>query len=263
MLTIQNYKKVESLEEAYELNQKKANRIVGGMMWMRMGDNRMNTAIDMSGLGLDKIEESDEEFKIGCMTTLRQLEVHESFNEYTDGCAKEALRHIVGVQFRNLATAGGSIYGRFGFSDVMTLFMALDAKVELYHAGVMEIREFAGFSRTNRDILTYIIIPKTSRKTVYLSMRNTETDFPVLTCAVSVLDGRYSCVVGARPALAQVYEDEKNLLAHGDTAESAAAFAADIASRAEFAGNMRGSAAYRRKLCEVLVRRAVLALQEV
>ena len=50
MLTIQNYKKVESLEEAYELNQKKANRIVGGMMWMRMGDNRMNTAIDYSGL---------------------------------------------------------------------------------------------------------------------------------------------------------------------------------------------------------------------
>ena len=64
MLTIQNYKKVESLEEAYELNQKKANRIVGGMMWMRMGDNRMNTAIDMSGLGLDKIEESDEEFAL-------------------------------------------------------------------------------------------------------------------------------------------------------------------------------------------------------
>ena len=72
MLTIQNYKKGESLEEAYELNQKKANRIVGGMMWMRMGDNRMNTAMDMSGLGRDKIEESDEEFKIGCMTTLRR-----------------------------------------------------------------------------------------------------------------------------------------------------------------------------------------------
>lgn len=74
MLNIQNYRKVESIEEAYELNQKKANRIVGGMMWMRMGDNRINTAIDMSGLGLDKIEETEEEFKIGCMTSLRQLE---------------------------------------------------------------------------------------------------------------------------------------------------------------------------------------------
>ena len=62
MLNIQNYKRVESIEEAYELNQKKANRIVGGMMWMRMGDNRINTAIDMSGLGLDKIEEKEDEF---------------------------------------------------------------------------------------------------------------------------------------------------------------------------------------------------------
>ena len=37
MLNIQNYIKVESLDEAYELNQKKNNKIIGGMMWMRMG----------------------------------------------------------------------------------------------------------------------------------------------------------------------------------------------------------------------------------
>ena len=30
MLNIQNYIKVESLEEAYELNQKKNNKIIGG-----------------------------------------------------------------------------------------------------------------------------------------------------------------------------------------------------------------------------------------
>ena len=102
MLNIQNYKKVESIEEAYELNQKKANRIVGGMMWMRMGDNRINTAIDMSGLGLDKIEETDEEFKIGCMTSLRQLENHKGFNEYTNGCAKEILQQLVEVYMEDM-----------------------------------------------------------------------------------------------------------------------------------------------------------------
>ena len=143
MLNIQNYKKVESIEEAYELNQKKANRIIGGMMWMRMGDNRINTAIDMSGLGLDKLEETDEEFKIGCMTSLRQLENHKGFNEYTKGCAKEALRHIVGVQFRNLATVGGSIYGRYGFSDVLTLLIGLDSYVELYKGGIVPLTEYA------------------------------------------------------------------------------------------------------------------------
>ena len=68
MLNIQTYKKVESLDEAYELNKKKANRIIGGMMWMRMGETRIQTAIDLSGLGLDTIEENQQEFKIGCMT---------------------------------------------------------------------------------------------------------------------------------------------------------------------------------------------------
>ena len=61
MLTIQNYKKVESLEEAYELNQKKANRIVGGMMWMRMGDNRMNTADTLESLGIKAVVVNPED----------------------------------------------------------------------------------------------------------------------------------------------------------------------------------------------------------
>ena len=53
------------------------------------GHSRINTAIDLSGLGLDKIEENDDEFRIGCMVTLRQLEVHDGFNQYTGGCVKE------------------------------------------------------------------------------------------------------------------------------------------------------------------------------
>ena len=56
MLTIREYKKVQSLEEAWELNQKRANRVIGGMMWMRLGDSNFQTAIDLSGLGLDTIE---------------------------------------------------------------------------------------------------------------------------------------------------------------------------------------------------------------
>ena len=35
MLRIREYRRVESLEEAYELNQKKTNRIIGGGRWMK------------------------------------------------------------------------------------------------------------------------------------------------------------------------------------------------------------------------------------
>lgn len=115
MIKIKNYKKVENLEEAWELNQKRTNRIIGGMLWDKMmSDANVQTAIDLSGLGLDQIEETEEEFRIGCMVTLRQMELHEGLSHYTEGAVKDAFRHIVGVQFRNLATVGGSLFGRFG-----------------------------------------------------------------------------------------------------------------------------------------------------
>ena len=173
---------------------------------------------------------------------------------------EEAVRHIVGVQFRNCATVGGSLFGRFGFSDVLTLFLALDARVTLHHAGEMPLADFAALPRTTRDILTQITVSKAPRRVVYLSQRNISTDFPVLTCALGERDGAYICVIGARPMPAVAFADEKGLLAQGITEDSARAFAEDIAARVELGGNMRASADYRREICKVLVRRAAMAL---
>ena len=80
MLKIKQYVKAESLEQAYELNQKKTNRIVGGMLWLKMSTAQIQTAIDLSGLGLDQIEETEDAWKIGCMVSLRDLELHEGLN---------------------------------------------------------------------------------------------------------------------------------------------------------------------------------------
>ena len=132
MMTIREDKQAESLEEAWQLNQIKANRVLGGMIWLKLENINVGTAIDLSGLGLDTIEETEDNFSIGAMVTLRQLEEHPGLAAYTRGAVKEALRHIVGVQLRNLATVGGSIYSRFGFSDVLTVLLALNASVELY-----------------------------------------------------------------------------------------------------------------------------------
>ena len=55
MLKIKEYVRAESLSQAYELNQKRSSRILGGMLWMKMSNARIGTAIDLSGLGLDQI----------------------------------------------------------------------------------------------------------------------------------------------------------------------------------------------------------------
>ena len=172
MLYYNQYVRAESLEEAYDLYQKKNNFILAGMLWQKMRNRTMGTAIDLCALGLDQVDETETEFRIGAYVSLRELETNERLNVYTEGAFRESVRHIVGVQFRNVATVGGSLWGRFGFSDVMTIFHALGAKVELHHAGIMDLDEFVRLPRKTRDILVAVIVPKTVEKVVYLSQRN-------------------------------------------------------------------------------------------
>ena len=60
MIQIRQYVKAASLEEACELNQKKSNVIIGGMHWLKMSKGIRGTAIDLSGLGLDTITETED-----------------------------------------------------------------------------------------------------------------------------------------------------------------------------------------------------------
>lgn len=263
MLKIANYVRAQSLEEAYTLGQKRSNVILGGMLWLKMQNRSVQTAVDLCDLGLDKIEEQEDSFSIGAMVSLRALELHPGLEALTQGAMAQALHSIVGVQFRNVATIGGSLYGRFGFSDVLTLFQVLDAKVELYHHGIMKIDDFAKLPRGTRDLLVRVIVPKGERRVCYLSQRNTATDFPVLACAVSESNGVYTCAVGARPGIAVVFSDDQGLLKNGITRESAEAFGLQVAGEASFGSNTRGSGDYRRRLCAVLVRRCLMQLEGV
>lgn len=252
MITIREYACPTTLEEAWQLNQKRSNRILGGMLWLKMEKISVGTAIDLSALGLDTIEETDTGFTIGAMVTLRELETNAALNAYTNGAVREAVRHIVGVQFRNCATVGGSVWGRFGFSDVLTLLLALDCDVELYKAGRMPLAQFVKMPY-DRDILTYVYIKKTSGLCVhYQTVRATQTDFPILTCAaVRTAGGTYRFAIGARPMKAVL------VCPKASTAELPAAVQAAVPT----GSNMRGSAAYRTHLVGVLVKRAVQALE--
>ena len=263
MITIQNYIRAKSLEEAWQLNQNKRNRILGGMLWLRLGRGSVNTAIDLCDLGLDTIEESEEQFSIGAMTTLRSLETHEGLNAYSENAVANALGHIVGVQFRNMATVGGSIWGRFGFSDVLTVFLAMDSYVELYKGGIIPLEQFAAMKYDN-DILVRLIVKKTDSlnagKIAYTSMRNQSTDFPVLALAVSCINGEYRASIGARPSRAVIIRDEHGILKNGITEASAKSFAAYAAEKTPTGSNVRGSAAYRTHLIKVLTERSLLEL---
>ena len=57
MLKFKKFVQPDTLEEAWKLNQSRANVVLGGTGWLKMGDKQWNTAIDLGKLGLGEIEE--------------------------------------------------------------------------------------------------------------------------------------------------------------------------------------------------------------
>lgn len=244
--------RAESLEQAYGLCQKRNNVVLGGMLWLKMQDRKVGAAIDLCGLELDRITETEHAFELGAMVPLRALETHEGLNAMTQRAFAHSVEHIVGVQFRNCATVGGSVFGRFGFSDVLTLLLALDARVVFQGAGEMSLEEFCA-RPPFRDILIRVIVPKGTEGTVYLSQRNSATDFPVLTCAIARREGAFRFSIGGPPRDGPGSTGmRRGCWAGGITRDSAQAMAEDLSRRVPMGDNLRAGAEYRTKICQVL-----------
>lgn len=254
MFHAKEYVRAESIRQAYELNQKKSSMVIGGMMWLKMGTRNKGTVIDLGGLGLDTIEEDDREFRIGCMCSLRQLELHEGLNQYFQGIFRECTRHIVGTQFRNSATVGGSIFGRFGFSDILTAMMVLDTWVELYQEGMVPLEKFAK-ERQNRDILVRIVIKKDGRKAAYITQRQSKIDFPLIACAAAKKENTWYVAAGARP-------ERAGLAVLPVTEESLKVQAEHAAAQFSYHTNMRAGGEYRAHLSKVYFCRLMERLAE-
>lgn len=248
MAQYKNYVIAQTLDEAYALNAKKSTVIVAGNTWLRMCGMRRQTALDLSALGLDYIKEDEQGFTIGAMTTLRTMETHAALNAAFGGVFARALEPIVGTQFRNSATVGGSVFSRFGFSDVSTLLLAMGAKVVTHARGEVPLDEFQK-EKWDRDILTAIRIEK-GRSAAIESVRLSKTDIPVLVCAASADERGVRVVLGSRPARAVI------------VAENARPEELDymrMAADVPMGSNARASEAYRRKVAPVLIERAVQA----
>lgn len=253
MFTADSYIVANSVEEAYELNKARNSTVVGGMLWLKMANKKFKNVIDLSKLELDKIEETEEEIKIGAMVSLRQLETSEVLKTHFGEAFKECVKHIVGVQFRNCATIGGSVYGRFGFSDVLTLLMSLDCYVKVYPTGIIPISEYAEKKQEN-EILESIIIKKHKYDISYLTQRLSKTDFPILACSVAKIDDTYKISIGARPMKAVLVD---NSLSSNPTEDEIETLQNYIENNVKFGSNMRASADYRKLLAKILTKRAI------
>lgn len=220
------------VQDAYEklVNQKKATLLAGGM-FVRLQKRKIPLAIDLSTLHLDECYVNKHQYVIGAMSTLRKLEN----DALLPPVIRQSVKQIGGVGLRNMATIGGSVMGRYPFSDINTALLALGATLEFHINGHMTLETFLDKGLEEPDILLAIKIPLKAKGAFWAS-KTTYTDFAKLNLAIMV-DEKLHVAIGSRPGRAK--------LVHFDTVPNDLS---DVIARFEWGSNREASDVYRKAL---------------
>lgn len=107
----------------------------------------------------------------------------------------------MGVGIRNIATLGGSVMGKYAFSDLFTPLLVMDASLIFYKKGEMSLSKFLQTKKMEKDILVKIVIPKNNSIGYFHKVQKTRLDFAVVNVAISKND-KIDIAIGARPSIA-------------------------------------------------------------
>lgn len=255
-MKICEYYRASSLEDAYQkLQEDPKNAILAGGLWIKKMGQSYKALIDLSTLGLNQISEKEDEVVVGSMVTQRDFENSKVVKSLFGDAIAFATREVMGVNFRNLATIGGSIMGRYPFSDVITGLLPYDVKLEFYPKSFMSLEEYLSYKGKLNFILVSIHIKKGNGKGFYKKVKTTALDFPIVNIAVSKVNGKYRIAVGARPMVASLAYKAMEYLNSGN---SDFAKAAEMAiEELQFLDNKDASKEYRVELAKVYVRRGL------
>ena len=258
-MEIKEFFKPQSLNEAYEvLNANANNKIIGGGAWIKISLKKVDTLISLEELNLDYIKEEEDSYEIGSMTSLRDLELHEGIKFLADGILSQAINNIMGITVRNIATIGGSVMGKFAFSDLLGVLQVLDADLVFYNSGVISIEDFVNMKKIPKDILLSLRIKKQNSKGYFKKIAITHLDFSILNLAISYND----CIkiaIGSRPNIAiRARKTEVFLNGLDKINDSSLNEAIEIAiDEIKLGDNSRGSKDYRELLMKTYLKRGI------
>jgi aerobic carbon-monoxide dehydrogenase medium subunit len=209
--------------------------------------------------------------RIGAMATLSELEHDPNVAERLP-VLKQAMRTLSNVRVRNVARVGGALAHGDPHMDLPPLLTALGARLSI--SGPKGNRElpleqlYAGYYETvleKNELITSVTVPALNgRKAAYMKVTSrTADDWPALGVAVSfaMQDGairdpivvvsaateKVTRMATAEKALQDASPDDAVLVRAGEAAAAEAVILADA----------HGSAAYKRELLRVYLRRAV------
>ncbi|RAM60932.1 molybdopterin dehydrogenase, partial [Mesotoga sp. SC_3PWM13N19] len=124
---VNEYFRPETVEEAFELMQRDRDHSIflsGGTIVALMESSRIEKIIDLKSLRLDTVSITEDEIVVGASTTVESFRKDPLIRREFGDFFYDAFSLVGSWQIRNMATIGGSIAPKLGWSDVSTCLLA-------------------------------------------------------------------------------------------------------------------------------------------
>jgi CO/xanthine dehydrogenase FAD-binding subunit len=275
-----DYHDPETVEEALDLLAEHGDEgkvLAGGQSLVPLLNFRLahpEHLIDLNRIGaLAGIRRQDGSLRIGAMTRQATME-HSVLVAENWPLLTEALTYVAHAQIRNRGTIGGSVAHADPAAELPVAFTALDARVNVRSARAERTIEISDLFVTHLtttlepdELLVGIEVDSVPANSghAFVEFARRHGDFALGGAAVQVtLGSSGKCeaaaisLLGAAPVPLRATEAEQVLVGTSLEEKDAAAAAAAAISDVSPTGDIHGSAEYRRDLCGVMVRRAIV-----
>ena len=279
---IKEYHRPQDMAQAADILSRFKNnaRVIAGgtdLLPKRPGVKRIeniNHLVDIAKLNLDYIKKESGHICFGAATTINTIAASPLISSSAYDALSEAANAHSTTTIRNRATIGGNLCTASPCADLALPFLILDAILVAAgpegekHIPIESFFKGANYTALNKEeILLEIRIPLCSNKTgtSFLKLRRQQTaiDMAVVNVATSLTCKKERCKA-ARIALGSVApisfraKNAESVLAEAELNEEVIQkAAAKAAEEARPIDDVRATAAYRKKMVAVLVRRSL------
>lgn len=257
---IREYQRASTAEDALTLLKRETIDTAPLMPGPRMPDDGFPAAaavVDLQELPWDYISREPAVLRIGCNTLLQTLVENAAIRSVANGVIAEAAALAAPRTLRNLTTLAGALAGIIDGPPELTLaLLALDAQATVQSSVAQQVVPLRDYKSSTIGLLVEVAADLTASSAAALArVARTPLDQAIV-AAVGAVAGQTArvAVSGATP-LPFVVETTVDDVPAAVVARLAAA----VVNQAAPVGDYRGSADYRRRMADVLARRALEA----
>lgn len=182
---VKEFLKAKSPAEAARLKEEKrgSQYFSGGTLINSLEyEKQPQVCISLEELGLKAVTKTPEGVILGAFLTLQELIDHVDVPEPV----KKGAGHVYSRNIRNMATLGGNIGGKRGYSALIPILIAMGAELETQEEGTVPVWDYV--KGESESLILSVRVPRKKGAAVVRKVAKSAGAYPVITAGVYILE---------------------------------------------------------------------------